>query len=125
MGSEYTKGRIDRDDSVRSAAAPVRLRMGLTGTGEKYRLHPTASRYNDRAPMLELLSDRRRQILKHLVEAYVDTAMPVSSEAIARRSPTGVSSATVRNELATLEELGLVRHPHTSAGRMPTEQGYR
>lgn len=75
--------------------------------------------------MIEKLTERKRKILKHLVEAYVQSASPVSSEAIVRRSATPVSSATVRNELAALEELGLVQHPHTSAGRMPTELGYR
>jgi heat-inducible transcriptional repressor len=74
---------------------------------------------------MDSLTERRREILKHLVEAYVQTATPVSSEVIARRIPSRVSSATIRNELAQLEDLGLVRHPHTSAGRMPTEAGYR
>ncbi len=74
---------------------------------------------------MEKLTSRRQQIMKSLVEAYVESATPVSSDAIARRTFTGVSSATVRNDLASLEELGLVSHPHTSAGRMPTELGYR
>jgi heat-inducible transcriptional repressor len=74
---------------------------------------------------MEQLTDRRQQVLKNLVEAYVESAQPVSSEAIARSTPTNVSSATVRNELAALEALGLVMHPHTSAGRIPTELGYR
>jgi heat-inducible transcriptional repressor len=74
---------------------------------------------------MEKLTSRRQQIMKSLVEAYVESATPVSSDAIARRTSTGVSSATVRNDLVSLEELGLVSHPHTSAGRMPTELGYR
>ena len=64
-------------------------------------------------------------MLKHVVEEYVRTATPVSSEVIVRRYEPSVSSATVRNELSQLEELGLISHPHTSAGRVPTDVGYR
>ena len=64
-------------------------------------------------------------MLKYVVEEYVRTAVPVSSEAIVRRYDSTVSTATVRNELAQLEELGLISHPHTSAGRVPTDIGYR
>jgi heat-inducible transcriptional repressor len=64
-------------------------------------------------------------MLKHVVEEYVRTATPVSSEMIVRRYEPSVSSATVRNELSQLEELGLISHPHTSAGRVPTDVGYR
>src|SRR5688572_32522807 len=64
-------------------------------------------------------------MLKHVVEEYVRTATPVSSEMIVRRYEPSVSSATVRNELAQLEDLGLISHPHTSAGRVPTDLGYR
>ena len=71
------------------------------------------------------LSSRRQRLLKHVVEEYVKTAVPVSSEVIVRRYEPDVSSATVRNELAQLEEVGLISHPHTSAGRVPTDPGYR
>ncbi|MBA2450377.1 MAG: hypothetical protein H0V51_20375 [Chloroflexi bacterium] len=71
------------------------------------------------------LSPRRQRILKHVVEEYVRTAVPVSSEAIVRGYQPELSTATVRNELAQLEDLGLVSHPHTSAGRIPTDVGYR
>src|SRR3954462_15482948 len=64
-------------------------------------------------------------MLKHVVEEYVRSATPVSSEVIVRRYEPTVSSATVRNELNQLEELGLIYHPHTSAGRIPTDVGYR
>jgi heat-inducible transcriptional repressor len=64
-------------------------------------------------------------MLKHVVEEYVRTATPVSSDMIVRRYEPTVSSATVRNELYQLEELGLISHPHTSAGRVPTDVGYR
>jgi heat-inducible transcriptional repressor len=71
------------------------------------------------------LSPRRQWVLKLIVEEYVTSATPVSSETIARKAPTRVSTATLRNEMAALEELGLLRHPHTSAGRVPSDAGYR
>lgn len=71
------------------------------------------------------LSERRRRILRHVVEEYVTTAQPVGSELIARRYEPEVSPATIRNDLAALEDLGLITHPHTSAGRVPTDAGYR
>lgn len=74
---------------------------------------------------LPALGARQRRILRAVVHEYVRTAQPVASEALVRRYRLGVSSATVRNELAQLEELGLLTHPHTSAGRVPTDQGYR
>src|SRR5689334_4085937 len=70
------------------------------------------------------LHERDRRILAALVQAYVDHGEPVSSLWLAGQG-FGVSSATLRNSLARLEELGLVRQPHTSAGRVPTDQGYR
>jgi heat-inducible transcriptional repressor len=72
-----------------------------------------------------LLSDRQRDILGHVVEEYVATKQPVGSRALVERSALGVSPSTVRSELAELERLGLLTHPHTSAGRVPTEAGYR
>ncbi|MBV9120016.1 MAG: heat-inducible transcription repressor HrcA [Chloroflexi bacterium] len=72
-----------------------------------------------------MLTDRRRDILKLIVEDYVSSAIPVSSESIARRMPVPVSSATVRNEMAALEEEGYIQQPHTSAGRVPSDAGYR
>ena len=71
------------------------------------------------------LSDRKRQILKVVVEDYVRTAEPVGSKAIAVEMGGSVSSATIRNELADLTELGYLEQPHTSAGRMPSPKGYR
>ena len=71
------------------------------------------------------LSPRRKRLLKYVVEEYVTTAVPVSSETIVRRYEPTVSTATIRHELAQLEELGLISHPHTSAGRVPTDSGYR
>lgn len=71
------------------------------------------------------ISDRKRDILRRVVEEYVATGEPVGSRTIVERSGLPVSSSTVRHELAELESLGLLTHPHTSAGRIPTEAGYR
>jgi heat-inducible transcriptional repressor len=71
------------------------------------------------------LNSRRQRILKQIVEEYVVSAQPVGSESVARRHDPPVSSATVRNEMAVLEGLGYIAQPHTSAGRVPTDSGYR
>ncbi len=71
------------------------------------------------------LSERQRQILIRVVEEYVATGQPVGSKHLVERAGMRVSPATVRNELAELERLGLLTHPHTSAGRVPTDRGYR
>src|SRR5258706_7032872 len=70
------------------------------------------------------LPERDRRILGALVQAYIDHGEPISSLWLASRG-FGVSSATLRNVMARLEELGFVRQPHTSAGRVPTDMGYR
>lgn len=75
--------------------------------------------------MSQELTDRQRRILARLVAEYIDQGEPVSSSWLAEHSALGLSSATVRNILARLEEQGLVRQPHTSAGRVPTDSGYR
>jgi heat-inducible transcriptional repressor len=71
------------------------------------------------------LSPRSRHILEAIVEDYIATAEPVGSSAVARRHALTLSSATVRNVMANLEEMGLLTSPHTSAGRIPTEKAYR
>lgn len=71
------------------------------------------------------LTDRKKQILKVVVESYINTAEPVGSKAIVEKLSAKVSSATIRNELADLEELGYLEKPHTSAGRIPSPKGYR
>jgi heat-inducible transcriptional repressor len=71
------------------------------------------------------LTDRQRRILARLVTEYIEQGDPVSSAWLAENSALGLSAATVRNILARLEELGLVHQPHTSAGRVPTDSGYR
>ncbi|NMA08388.1 MAG: heat-inducible transcription repressor HrcA [Clostridiales bacterium] len=71
------------------------------------------------------LSDRKKQILKAVVDDYIQTAEPVGSRTVVVRMETPVSSATVRNEMAELENLGYLEQPHTSAGRVPSNLGYR
>jgi len=71
------------------------------------------------------MSSRRLEILRAIVDEYVATQEPVGSKSIADRHGLGISPATIRNEMAVLEEEGLITHPHTSAGRIPTDRGYR
>ncbi len=71
------------------------------------------------------LTPRQQEILRRVVREYVATGKPVGSKSLVERSGLRVSSSTVRSELAELEEEGLLTHPHTSAGRVPTERGYR
>ena len=73
----------------------------------------------------ELLSERERIILRSLIEAHVEDSGPVGSRTIARRYGLGMSPATIRNSMADLEEKGYLHQPHTSAGRVPTDKGYR
>jgi len=72
-----------------------------------------------------MLDDRKAAILRAVVEEYIDTAQPVGSARVVSTARVQVSSATVRNDMATLEAEGYLRQPHTSAGRIPTEKGYR
>ena len=72
-----------------------------------------------------MLDDRKTAILRAIVEEYIATAMPVGSSHIANSQEFAVSSATVRNDMAVLEREGFLAHPHTSAGRIPTDKGYR
>lgn len=71
------------------------------------------------------LDDRKLDVLRAIVEDYVSTHEPVGSKALAERHQLGVSPATIRNDMATLEEEGYISQPHTSAGRVPTDKGYR
>jgi len=71
------------------------------------------------------LSERKKKILRAVVESYVETAEPVGSKTLAAEGSLNVSPATIRNEMSDLEELGLLEQPHTSAGRIPSSQGYR
>jgi heat-inducible transcriptional repressor len=71
------------------------------------------------------LDDRKAEVLRAIVEEYVETAQPVGSQTVARSRHLGVSSATVRNDMTVLERDGYIVQPHTSAGRIPTDRGYR
>jgi len=74
---------------------------------------------------MERLSERQEQILDFIVRQYIDSAAPVGSKTVLEGCALGVSSATVRGDMAQMEKLGYLTHPHTSAGRMPTSAGYR
>lgn len=75
--------------------------------------------------MTASLTDRERQVLEAVIETYVQTAEPAGSRTIAKRHQLGLSPATIRNTMSDLEEKGFLYHPHTSAGRIPTDQAYR
>jgi len=75
--------------------------------------------------MSEELNERERTILNNIVHSYIQTAVPVGSRYISKRKDIGLSAATIRNVMSDLEYLGYLAHPHTSAGRIPTDKGYR
>lgn len=71
------------------------------------------------------LDERKKAILRAIIDDYINTAEPIGSRTIARKHELGLSSATIRNEMADLEEMGYLAQPHTSAGRIPSDKGYR
>src|SRR5580765_2373400 len=71
------------------------------------------------------LSERERRVLEAVIQSYVETAEPAGSRTVSRRFGLGVSPATIRNTRSDLERMGFLVHPHTSAGRVPTNKGYR
>jgi heat-inducible transcriptional repressor len=71
------------------------------------------------------LNDRERAVLEAVIQTYIETAEPTGSRTIAKRFPLGVSAATIRNTMSDLEDRGYLFHPHTSAGRIPTDRAYR
>ncbi|MGM0365051.1 MAG: heat-inducible transcriptional repressor HrcA [Actinomycetota bacterium] len=71
------------------------------------------------------LSERKKEIIKQVAARYIDDAEPVSSKSVASSPSLDVSTATIRKEMSELEEMGYLTHPHTSAGRIPTDKGYR
>ncbi len=73
----------------------------------------------------ESLSDRESRVLEAVIQVYIQTAEPAGSQTIAQRFPLGVSPATIRSTMSELEEKGFLYHPHTSAGRIPTDRAYR
>lgn len=72
-----------------------------------------------------MLDERKRKILREIVDEYIDSAEPVSSAVIVEKYEQDISSATVRNDMAELEKAGYLEKPHTSAGRIPSAKGYR
>ena len=71
------------------------------------------------------LSDRKLKILHAIIQNYLETGEPVGSRTISKYTDLNLSSATIRNEMADLEEMGYIMQPHTSAGRIPSDKGYR
>ena len=71
------------------------------------------------------MEERKKKVLEAIIQDYIATAEPVGSRTISKKYNLGVSPATVRNEMADLEEMGLIEQPHTSAGRIPSQIGYR
>src|ERR1700746_802284 len=72
-----------------------------------------------------MLDDRKLAVLRAIIEDYVSITEPVGSKSLVERHNLDVSPATIRNDMAVLEELGYITQPHTSAGRIPTDKGYR
>lgn len=75
--------------------------------------------------MVQELDERKRKILKAIIQTYLETGEPVGSRTISKYTDLNLSSATIRNEMSDLEELGYILQPHTSAGRIPSDMGYR
>ena len=73
----------------------------------------------------ELPDERAQQLLKILIKRFIQDGQPIGSRTLSRKSGMELSPATIRNVMADLEDLGLIAAPHTSAGRMPTPEGYR
>ena len=71
------------------------------------------------------LDDRKMKILQTIIKTYLETGDPVGSRTISKYTDLNLSSATIRNEMADLEDLGYIMQPHTSAGRIPSDKGYR
>src|SRR3990172_12258746 len=71
------------------------------------------------------LDERNKRVLQAVIDSYIASGAPIGSTVLVKRYDFGVSSATLRNIMAELEELGFLTHPHTSAGRIPTDVGYR
>ena len=71
------------------------------------------------------LGERKKRILKAIIDEYIENAEPVGSKSIAARANLSLSPATIRNEMSDLEELGYLEQPHVSAGRVPSTAGYR
>ena len=79
----------------------------------------------DRSPLIEEMNDRSREVFRRVVESYLENGQPVGSRTLTRTLSEQVSAATIRNVMQDLEEMGLLGHPHVSAGRVPTQAGLR
>ena len=75
--------------------------------------------------MEEVLNERKQKILKAIIKTYMETGEPVGSRTISKYADLNVSSATIRNEMSDLTDMGYIVQPHTSAGRIPSDKGYR
>ncbi|MCI8292001.1 MAG: HTH domain-containing protein, partial [Hespellia sp.] len=73
----------------------------------------------------ESLNERKMVILKAIIQTYLETGEPVGSRTLSKYTGLNVSAATIRNEMSDLEEMGYIMQPHTSAGRIPSDKGYR
>jgi heat-inducible transcriptional repressor len=114
--------------SIRASASSQRGRPGVAGwptreAGPRGAAARTVGRY--RGGVTVAHDERRLDVLRAIVQDYVSTNDPVGSKALAERHDLGVSPATIRNDMAVLEEQGYITQPHTSAGRVPTDKGYR
>lgn len=98
--------------------------MGVSSSVRRYVIMQSSCDRREGAKRT-MLSDRRQRILGALIEEYVSCALPVGSRTLTERYQLGVSPATVRNDLSALEDAGYITQPHTSAGRVPTDAGYR
>jgi heat-inducible transcriptional repressor len=74
---------------------------------------------------MEVLDERKEKILHAIIQNYLETGEPVGSRTISKATDLNLSSATIRNEMSDLEELGYIVQPHTSSGRIPSDKGYR
>src|SRR5918996_2113816 len=117
---------LDHGHSCRQSAGygPATVEHGIVGRQDR-RIGTLRSRVPKEVAAQMSLDDRKLEVLRAIVEDYVATQEPVGSKALADRHHLGVSPATIRNDMAALEEEGLIAQPHTSAGRVPTDKGYR
>lgn len=74
---------------------------------------------------MDTLTPRQKEVLNHIIDLYLETMQPVGSRIVTKRFEQPLSAATIRNEMCDLEDMGYITHPHTSAGRVPTDKGYR
>src|SRR4051794_41667023 len=97
----------------------------VTPTSSSERGHACAGSANPPSRLRGVLSPRQELLLRKVVEAYTETGLPVGSKTLASDPEIEAGSSTIRHELAMLEDQGLLAHPHTSAGRVPTDAGHR